>query len=290
MNGSSLATCLEARAVYVEILSFFTQLAEHAAARRQKPAAFPSIIPLPILERESFPSSTSVLLSTSLAVATTKDLLRRSQIEELGRTLQRALSDDVNVACAMLETLSRAGPPPGRPPRSNNGNGNVHEGEAASCLGAAPAPAPALALARAYMDVCAGTEAPEPRALAVDCLAALLHDALMQSGTPEVERPLPDQETLYAFWTELQLQRKPMSPSLSEAVIRLSGPLLAVCVSRAGIAPEKQQDGEDGSESVRLICRWLRAWGAMMSDAGRDDRVGRSFTHFFKQGRFWNTR
>ncbi|KAK7751621.1 hypothetical protein SLS62_006447 [Diatrype stigma] len=274
MSGNSLATCLEARAVYVEILSFFTQLEEHAMERR-KPAALPSTTPLPILVRESSSSSSSspsVLLSTSLAVATTKDLLRRSQIDELGRALQRALRDDINVACAMLETLSRGGPPPG-PSRNSD---NIH-GEVAS---SSSPEGTTLALARAYMDVCAGTEAPEPRALAVDCLAALLRDALLQSGTPEAtaqqqQQQLPDQETLYAFWAELQLQRKPMSPSLSEAVVRLSGPLLAAaCVCcRASAAAEKQQDEEDKQSSARLVRRWVSAWGAMMSDAGRDDRT-----------------
>lgn len=264
--NSSVTTCLEARAVYIEIISFFTQLG-YLSPRHAPRGNATSLDGVDIPPNESsnghpistttsvqllkYDPSLSALLNTSLAVATTKDLLRRSRIEELGDNLQRALKDDdINVACAMLETLSRAGPP-------------------LQTVASSPSSSSSGALARVYMDVCASTEAPEPRTLAVECLAVLL-DSLLDRGGPkeeeeeeekEVLQKLPDQKTLYGFWAELQ--RRSMNPSLSEAVIRLSGPLLAVCVSRLDRAPEDEES----------LSRWLRAWGAMMSDAGKDDRV-----------------
>ena len=236
VNGS-LVTCDEARAVYVEIISFVTQLGP-AGGDGDNPRLPDSIAAPP-------PAASSALLRTSLAVSTTRDLLWRSRIDDLGRALRDALDQDIDVACAMLETLSRA-----------------------DTRATDPDPVPACALARMYIDVCTTTEAARPRTLALECLADVL-DGLLKRGTSAVRAPLlPDRQALAEFWKSLQ--RGALSPGLSDAVVRLSGPLLAVlCVSGGGDAPESELELEDGD-----LCRWLRAWGVMISDAGRDDRVG----------------
>ncbi|RYP79117.1 hypothetical protein DL771_000095 [Monosporascus sp. 5C6A] len=242
MSGC-LDSCLEARAVYIEIASFVAELdpREHALGDNTTTSrpAVPSSDQTSSEEHPTYAAisfrydPSSALLNSSLAAAATKDLLRNARVEELEHNLQSALKDDVNVACAILETLAEAGPP---------------RDEAAGC-----------ALVRAYMGVCSATEAPEPRTLALGCLAVLLDAFLARRGREEALRRLPAQETFHEFWTELR--RKPLNPSLSDAIVRLSGPLLAVFVSRAGAAPDEG------------LLRWLRSWGAVVSDAGRDDRT-----------------
>ncbi|RYP07269.1 hypothetical protein DL764_002584 [Monosporascus ibericus] len=244
MSGC-LESCLEARAVYIEIASFVAELdpREHALGDNtttSRPAA-PSSDQTSSEEHPTYAAisisfgydPSSALLNSSLAVAVTKELLRNARIGELEHNLQSALREDVNVACVMLETLAEAGPP--------------RDG-AAGC-----------ALVRAYMGVCSATEAPEPRTLALRCLAVLLDAFLARRGREEALQGLPAQETFHEFWTELH--RKSLNPSLSDAIVRLSGPLLAVFVSRAGAAPDEG------------LLRWLRSWGAMVSEAGRDDRT-----------------
>ncbi|RYP58547.1 hypothetical protein DL769_008921 [Monosporascus sp. CRB-8-3] len=242
MSGC-LDSCLEARAVYIEIASFVAELDPRQHALGDNTATSRPAIPSsdqtsseehPTYAAISFGHDpSSALLNSSLAVAATKELLRSSRIEELGHNLQSALKDDVNIACAMLETLAEAAPP---------------RDEAAGC-----------ALVRAYMEVCGATAAPEPRMLALGCLAALLDAFLARRGREDALQGLPARETLHEFWTGLH--RKPLNPGLSDAIVRLSGPLLAVFVSRAGAAPDEG------------LLRWLRSWGAMVGDAGRDDRT-----------------
>ncbi|RYO81329.1 hypothetical protein DL766_004480 [Monosporascus sp. MC13-8B] len=242
MSGC-LDSCLEARAVYIEIASFVAELdpRDHALGNNTTTSrpAVPSPDQTSSEEHPTYatipfrPDPSSALLTSSLAVAATKELLRNARIGELERNLQSALKDDVNIACVMLETLAEAAPP---------------RGEGAGC-----------ALVHVYMGVCSATEAPEPRTLALGCLAVLLDAFLARPGREETLRGLPAQETFHEFWTELH--RKPLNPSLSDAVVRLSGPLLAVFVRRAGAPPDEG------------LLRWLRSWGAMVSDAGSDDRI-----------------
>ena len=234
MHGS-LATCEEARAVYVEIISFVSQLDPSGGDGSN--SGIPDAIAAPP------PAASSALLRTSLAVSTARDL-RRTRIDDLGRALRDALDQDVDVACAMLETLSRA-----------------------DTRATDPDLGPACALARMYIDVCVATEAARPRTLALGCLADVL-DGLLERGPEAVRAPLlPGRQALAAFWASLQ--RGALSPGLSDAVVRLSGPLLAVLCISGGDAPEPEPELEGGD-----LRRWLRAWGIMMSDAGRDDRVG----------------
>ncbi|RYP04012.1 hypothetical protein DL765_010330 [Monosporascus sp. GIB2] len=242
MSGC-LDSCLEARAVYVEIASFVAELDPRDHALGDNTTTSRPAVPSPDQTSSgehpthaaiSFGHDpSSALLKSSLAVAATKELLRNARIGELEHNLQSALKDDVNIACAMLETLAEAAPP---------------RDEGAAC-----------ALVRAYMGVCSATEAPEPRTLALGGLAALLDAFLARRGRGEALRGLPAQEAFHELWTGLH--RKPLNPSLSDAVVRLSGPLLAVFVCRAGAAPDEG------------LLRWLRSWGAMVSDAGSDDRI-----------------
>ncbi|RYP50459.1 hypothetical protein DL768_004051 [Monosporascus sp. mg162] len=242
MSGC-LDSCLEARAVYIEIASFVAALdpREHVLGDNTTTSR-PAVAPSDRTSSEEHPTyaaisvgygPSSAFLNSSIAVAATRELLCNARIGELEHNLQSALKDDVNVACVMLETLAEAAPP---------------RDDAAGC-----------ALVRAYMGVCSATEAPEPRTLALGCLTVLLDAFLARRGGEEALQGLPAREAFHEFWTELH--RKPLNPSLSDAIVRLSGPLLAVFVSRAGAAPDEG------------LLRWLRSWGAMVSDAGRDDRT-----------------
>ena len=252
MNGS-LGTCLEARAVYVEIVSFVTQL--------EPPAGKPRFLPLGADtldgDNNNLLHAPSALLRTSAAVSMTRDLLRQSRIDDLGRALRMMLERDVDVACAMLEVLSRAGPPP----------------TADTDAETATATATACALARMYMDVCTATQAPGPQTLALGCLADALDGLLLAPQHHQLLlSALRGRESIAEFWAGLQgaaAERTALSPGLADAVVRLSGSLLAVLCG-AGVAVV---DGAREDSSGDAAPRWLEAWGAMMSDAGHDDRV-----------------
>ena len=244
--NESLATCLEARAVYVEIISFVAQLDQTGRGRWSADGGSPSIA----FDTHGL-DAPSALLRTSVAVSTTRDLLRRSRIDDLGHALRDALRRDVDVACAMLEALSRASPPP-------NAGADPEAATATAC-----------ALARMYIDVCAATQAPGPRTFALRCLGDAL-DGLLARGPAVPSQLLPalgGRAGIARFWAGLQGAGRALSPGLADAVVRLSGPLLALlCVSGPGADDAREDDGD-------MPPRWLGAWGAMMSDAGRDDRV-----------------
>ncbi|KAI3337391.1 hypothetical protein HD806DRAFT_543046 [Xylariaceae sp. AK1471] len=151
----------------------------------------------------------------------------------LDQGLKTALMTDINVACAMLEAISNSSLPQTEVARSG--------------------------LADTYLRICFATIAPEPRTLALESLASLMDVLLSSAPEDSTLSSIPPEETLLALWSDLH--QKPINPGLSDAAIRVSGPLLAISLVRA-------QEHVDKS-----LARRLSSWGAMMSDAGMADRT-----------------
>ncbi|OTA66695.1 hypothetical protein K449DRAFT_325817 [Hypoxylon sp. EC38] len=231
-----MSTCSDVRAVYIEIINFVTRLDQ---ARGTSEADF-AAKPFDSLTFQIFEISTQsnqhisplALQDTRLGQAALLHGLYTEADNKLGQVLTAALKGDVNVACSMLETLSGIDTP-----KSNGARAN---------------------LADSYIQVCLETDAPAPRTIALENLAALM-DAMLWDVSGEGPKYLPATETITHLWADLH--RKPMNPSLLDAIIRASGPLLGTMVSRSeGLAPNDLE-------------LWLRSWGTMMSDAGMADRT-----------------
>jgi hypothetical protein len=177
----------------------------------------------------------SALLSIRTGETVVQKALKRNgeESEVFISKLSAALVTDINVACAMLEAIS---------------NRDLPQTEAARSR-----------LADAYIHVCLSTDAPEPRTIALEALASVF-DALLTTSPKDSDLvALPPEETLTALWSDLN--QKPLNTSLSDAIIRVSGPLIAVSLARA-----------QGSIDDNLASR-LRNWGAMMSEAGLADQA-----------------
>lgn len=176
----------------------------------------------------------SALLDIRLGQAALLQALRQSSKKADGtlrQLLVAALKGDVNVACSMLESMS-----------------SIDSSESIETRGN---------LIDTYIQVCFETDAPEPRTMALENIAALMDSVLCDAS--EGLKHLPDNEVIAKFWADLY--GKPMNPSLSDAIVRVSGPLLAVIVLRS-----EETTNND-------LEPWLRSWGAMISDAGMADRV-----------------
>ncbi|KAI1450812.1 putative death-receptor fusion protein-domain-containing protein [Annulohypoxylon stygium] len=225
-------TCSEVRAVYVEVISFIT--------KPDLPGEISIIEPFDNLISKVFVLSTSsdtsktpsALLDIGLGQAAIQHALRQSGQEgssTLAQILMASLKGDMNVACSILESISDLGSSQSNETRAG--------------------------LVDAYMQICFETDAPEPRTIALENLAELL-DRIICDNSREGLKYLPSNKTIKQLWADLY--GKPMNPSLSDATIRISGPLLAISLQAEG--------GED-------IESWVRSWGTMMSDAGVADRT-----------------
>ncbi|KAI1777873.1 putative death-receptor fusion protein-domain-containing protein [Hypoxylon cercidicola] len=234
-----IGTCPETRAVYIEIVSFVARLNRIG------------VLPVKNAADESLDS----LVSRALAVGNNADrsmmstsALLKIRIEEasvhhaLGQanrgvdsTLASLLTSvsDINVACSMLESLSATDLAQPEEVQAN--------------------------LVDGYVQVCLKTDAPEPRTIALENLATLM-DRMLCEASGEGLKHLPTNEVITQLWADLR--GKPMNPSLSDAIIRASGPLLATIMSRP-----------DGGAVRSDLESQLRSWGAMMSDAGMADRT-----------------
>ncbi|KAI1816773.1 hypothetical protein GGS20DRAFT_593980 [Poronia punctata] len=227
-TSDSLHTCTEAQAVYIDIYNFI----ETALGM---PTEWSLVDFGEIRRRQDASRVPFALLNIRTGETVVQQALRRSDAEDgmLMEELKSALTTDINVGCAMLEAISASGLPQTEVARSR--------------------------LAAAYIHVCFATNVPEPRTMALEGLASLL-DALLvgrlQEGGPDA---IPPEATLVALWSNLY--QKPINTSLSDAIIRVSGPLIAISLVRA-----------QGSVDVNLAKR-LTSWGSMMSDAGLADRT-----------------
>ncbi|KAI1378260.1 putative death-receptor fusion protein-domain-containing protein [Hypoxylon crocopeplum] len=234
-----ISTCSEARAVYIEIIGFITRLSQTRNPLGEDLATRPLDIQPPSalkfdtqLNKNIAPSA---LLDIRLGQAAVQQALQNFNSgagNALGHVLTAALKDDINVVCSMLEDLSSIGP-------SQSGEAEAN-------------------LVDAYIQVCLDTAAPEPRTIALESLAVLM-DGMLCNRSGERLTHLPANEVVAQLWTDLH--GKPFNPSLSDAIIRVSGPLLAIIILCSDSA------SRDDLEP------WLRSWGVMMGDAGMADRT-----------------
>ncbi|KAJ2988032.1 hypothetical protein NUW58_g4189 [Xylaria curta] len=227
-SDSCLHTCTEAQAVYIEVLNCLANMVQVQPSRLLGDSAL-------FRTQQCLDQKPVALLNLRTGETIMQQALR--SIEEgsdmLDRELKNALMTDINVACRMLEAISSSG-------LSQTGEFRPH-------------------LAMTYARACFSTEAPEPRTVALEGLASLI-DALLSSSLEEsMLSAIPPEEVMLALWSDLQ--QKPINSSLSDAIIRVSGPLMAVSLIRA----RGQVDGG--------LARRLRGWGSMMSDAGLADRA-----------------
>ncbi|KAI1417846.1 hypothetical protein F5Y13DRAFT_201368 [Hypoxylon sp. FL1857] len=231
-----MSTCSDVRAVFVEILNFVKGLDRAKDPSEAHPATYLfyqltfQVFGMSNQSEESItPSALEDIRFGQVAFQHASD----TEVEHsLGQIVDLALGGDINIACCMLESLSDVD--------------SLEKSEARKKL------------VSIYIQVCLGSDAPEPRIIALKNLVTLM-DKMLRDTTGYWQKHLPANETITQLWADLY--RKPMNPSLSDAIIRASGPLLAIMMSRPdGAAPND-------------LASWIRSWGAMMSDAGLADRT-----------------
>ncbi|KAI0887401.1 putative death-receptor fusion protein-domain-containing protein [Annulohypoxylon maeteangense] len=232
-------TCPEVRVVCVDVIGFLTRL----DLSENLPSAEPAIDPFENLMSKAFASSDqsamigvgpSALLDIALGQAVTQQALRQSSTEGgdiLAQILMASLKGDINVACSILETLPTLKPSQSKEMRAS--------------------------LVNAYIRVSLGTDATEPRIIAYRNLADLLDD-MMRDTQAKWYKYLPSNTTINLLSEDYR--RKPSNPSLCDAFVRLTGPMMAI-FSRS------EESGYPGKE-----CE-IRRWGAMIHDAGMADRA-----------------
>ncbi|KAL7626272.1 hypothetical protein AAE478_003042 [Parahypoxylon ruwenzoriense] len=228
-------TCSEARSVCVGVVNFLIQI----NSTRNQPETNLTTDPFNhmlswVLKPSNSSDQTkppSALLHERLGEASVRHALQKPNSRAgnmLKQTLTDALKCDINISCSMLESMSDIDGLQSKEVRAN--------------------------LVEAYIQVCLETDAPEPRTIALENLAELM-DRTQRNGLGEELKYFPITE----LWADLT--GKPMNPSLSDAIIRVSGPLLAVSILWfKGVAPRDRR-------------HWLRSWGATMSDAGMAERT-----------------
>ncbi|KAI1393468.1 putative death-receptor fusion protein-domain-containing protein [Hypoxylon trugodes] len=240
-TNSCINTCSEVKAVYIEVISFLAELNR----KMETPGVDDTSSVSTLLRSWSFElaadydksKAPTALLEVRLGQVVIQQALQGSSTDTnntLGSTLTAFLKNDanVNVACSMLENMSNEDLPQSYEARRN--------------------------LINAYVQVCFETDTPEPRAIALENIATLIDKALLDKSDEGLSC-LPEYEILVRLWADLHA--KTMNPSLSDAIIRVSGPLLAIIILRSD---GKAQDEQES---------WVRSWGAMMSDAGMAERT-----------------
>ncbi|KAI0105537.1 putative death-receptor fusion protein-domain-containing protein [Nemania sp. FL0031] len=221
--------CTEAQAVYMDILNFMAKTMQTHLNWVLKEHATIGI-------QQGLGEKPLALLNIRKGEGAVQQALWETDEEAsdiLDQELKVALATDINVACGMLEAISCSILLQTRVARSR--------------------------LAITYVHVCLATKAPEPRTAALEGLASLL-DIVFSSTSEDIMLGIvPSEKTMLDLW--LDLHQKPINSSLSDAIIRISGPLVAVSLVRA-----RGQIDED-------LARRLSSWGTMMSDAGIADRT-----------------
>ncbi|KAF3354653.1 GTP-binding protein rhoA [Verticillium dahliae VDG1] len=109
-------------------------------------------------------------------------------------------------------------------------------------------------LCKVYLGVGANAEAPEPRIVALENLADTIDDLLGQKRLDLI----PSDASLTALWNETLA--KSLNPGLSNAVIRLSGSIMATSTLR------------QAANSQGHALDTLQNWTAMISAAGHEDQ------------------
>ncbi|KAI1128044.1 putative death-receptor fusion protein-domain-containing protein [Nemania abortiva] len=228
-SSSYLQVCTEVQAVYMDILNFM------AKTTKTQPKWFLQDDGI-IKAQQGVGEKPLALLNIRAGERSVHQAFQETDeeaIDMLDQELKTALATDVNVACGILEAISSSSLPQTRVARSR--------------------------LATTYAHVCLATKAPEPRTAALEGLASLI-DVVLSSASEDIALSIvPSEKTMLTLWSDLH--QKPTNSSLSDAIIRISGPLVAVTLARAR-----------GKVDEHLSQR-LSSWGAMMSDAGIADRT-----------------
>ncbi|KAK0766713.1 hypothetical protein N5P37_000440 [Trichoderma harzianum] len=105
-----------------------------------------------------------------------------------------------------------------------------------------------IALCDLYIDVCLRTCFIEPQVVAIENLVELINQLIAEGKLGSL--PVA---SLMDMWTILP--QRPLNPSLSNAIVRASGCIVAVM-----------------NHAKRLSSPALRSWGEMVADAGSDDK------------------
>ncbi|KAI8966857.1 putative death-receptor fusion protein-domain-containing protein [Daldinia sp. FL1419] len=237
-RNESIRTSSETRAAYIEVASFLTTSNKlENAPETSTNAESLDILPSWVFELDDlFDARTapSALLDIRLGQAALLQASRHSSKgidETLKQILIEALKGDVNVVCSMLESMA-----------------SIDSSQPLNIRGD---------LIDTYVQICFETDAPEPRTIALENIA-LLVDSVLSEGSKGL-RYLPSNEVIAKLWADLY--GKPKNPSLSDAIVRMSGPLLAIIFLQF----EKTTDSD--------LEQWLRSWGTVVSDAGMADRT-----------------
>lgn len=106
-----------------------------------------------------------------------------------------------------------------------------------------------IALCDLYIDVCLRTNFTEPQVVAIENLVELMNQLIAEDKLDSL--PV---SSLMNLWNILP--QRSLNPSLSNVIVRASGCLVAIM-----------------NRHQRLPATAFRNWGAMMADAGSDDKV-----------------
>jgi hypothetical protein len=246
----SFQTCSEARAVFFEIISLINGL---PGGENTTPGPVPGVN---LIEPELHSTyslvknqrnvSSALVRSKQAQAAVDYDLRQwATQVSSKTSELQYGPNDDINTVCDVLEAISINS---AKGISASNPNLSAH-------------------ILKRCMVTCLETLDPGPRTLALDMFATHLDTLLLIEPSQRTEGLIPSREELIALWADLQMN--PMNPGLADAIIRVSGPLLAAVVTQS-----------DGNFDPSME-QWLRSWGEMMSDANNSEKVSLSENDFF---------
>ncbi|TQN64945.1 hypothetical protein CSHISOI_10481, partial [Colletotrichum shisoi] len=223
-DPESFENCPDIRAAYLEVQNLISLFA----------LSHPSSSPTTTSESTARPPQ-SALLRTQLAIAavhatqTATISASASASASLREILLSTSTTSVEATITTLETLAA-----------------IHHPRLT--------PEAAASYATLYTDLALSTTHPDSRAAALDNLAEVL-DLVLSSSNAE-QSLLPSPEKLTELWQDLT--SKTMNPNLSNAVVRVSGPIMATLVS--------------SSPSSSAPAESLAGWGQMMSSALLDSR------------------
>ncbi|KAK6207536.1 HEAT repeat protein [Colletotrichum tabaci] len=228
-DPESFENCPDIRAAYLEVQNLISLFA----------LSHPSSSPTTTSESTARPPQ-SALLRTQLAVAavhatqTATTSTSASAAASLREILLSTSTTSVEATITTLETLAA-----------------IHHPRLT--------PEAAASYATLYTDLALSTTHPDSRAAALDNLAEVLDLVLSSSNTEQsLAHLLPSPEKLTELWQDLT--SKTMNPNLSNAVVRVSGPIMATLVSSSS-SPSSSAPAES-----------LAGWGRMMSSALLDSR------------------
>ncbi|KAI1429341.1 putative death-receptor fusion protein-domain-containing protein [Xylaria sp. FL1777] len=226
-SSNCLGTCTEVQAVYMDILNFMSK-----TVQTQTKWLLQDSITTGAQSKSQKPLALLNIRTGETIVHRAFERTDEEGSDMLDQELKTALATDINVACGMLETIS---------------SHNLPLTEMAQ-----------LRLTTLYVDVCFATKAPEPRTVALEALSSLIDVLLNCTSEDSTLSVVPPEQILLALWENLH--NKPINSTLSDAIIRVSGSLLATSLIRA----DRQVD--------KSLAQRLSSWAALMSDAGMADR------------------